>query len=89
MAIGAEPRDVARQVVSEAGRWILAGAAIGSVLGWIGTRALQSQLYAVRALDPWSWAGALVVLSAVLLIAVFRPAYHAAHVDPVSVLRAD
>jgi putative ABC transport system permease protein len=89
MAIGAAPRDVARQVIGEAGRWILAGAAIGSILGWVGTRALQSQLYAVGALDPWSWGGALLLLAAVLVVAVFRPAYHAAHVDAVSALRAD
>jgi ABC-type antimicrobial peptide transport system permease subunit len=55
----------------------------------MGTRALQSQLYQVEALDPWSWIGALLALTVVLMIAVFRPAYRAAHVDPVAVLRAD
>jgi putative ABC transport system permease protein len=89
IAIGASPGDVARQVVGEAGRWIIAGAVIGSALGWMGTRALQSQLYQVEALDPWSWVGALLALAVVLVIAVFRPAYRAAHVDPVAVLRAD
>jgi ABC-type antimicrobial peptide transport system permease subunit len=89
MAIGASPRDVARQVVGEAGRWILSGAVIGAALGWIGTRALQSQLYEVPALDPWSWTGALLALTLVLVMAVFRPAYRAAHVDPVAALRAE
>jgi ABC-type antimicrobial peptide transport system permease subunit len=89
MALGASPRDVARQVVGEAGRWIIGGAVVGSALGWIGTRALQSQLYQVEALDPWSWTGALLALALVLVIAVFRPAYRAAHVDPVTALRAD
>jgi ABC-type lipoprotein release transport system permease subunit len=55
----------------------------------MGTRALQSQLYQVEALDPWSWTGALFALAMVLVIAVFRPAYRAAHVDPVAALRAD
>jgi predicted permease len=89
IAIGASPRDVARQVVGEAGRWIIGGAVAGAALGWMGTRALQSQLYQVEALDPWSWTGALLALAVVLVIAVFRPAYRAAHVDPVAVLRAD
>ena len=89
MAIGASPRDVARQVVGEAGRWIVGGALGGSALGWMGTRALQSQLYQVEALDPWSWTGALLVLAVVLVVAVFRPAYLAAHVDPVTALRSE
>ncbi|HEY1307881.1 MAG TPA: ADOP family duplicated permease [Vicinamibacterales bacterium] len=89
MAVGASPREVAKQVVSEAARWIIAGAIAGAVLGWIGTRAMQSQLYEVRALDPWSWTGALLALAVVLVIAVFRPAYRAAHVDPVTALRSE
>jgi len=89
MAIGASPRDVARQVVGEAGRWIIGGAVAGTVLGWMGTRALQSQLYQVQALDPWSWTGALLALAMVLVMAVFRPAYRAAHVDPVAALRSE
>jgi putative ABC transport system permease protein len=75
--------------MGEAGRWIIGGAVAGSVLGWMGTRALQSQLYQVEALDPWSWTLALLALSLVLVIAVFRPAYRAAHVDPVTALRAE
>ena len=89
IAIGASPRDVARQVVGEAGRWIIGGALVGSVLGWMGTRALQSQLYQVEALDPWAWTGALLALALVLMMAVFRPAYRAAHVDPVTALRSE
>jgi hypothetical protein len=89
IAIGASPSDVARQVVGEAGRWIIGGAVAGSALGWMGTRALQSQLYGVPALDPWSWTGALVALAVVLVMAVVRPAYRASHVDPVTALRAD
>jgi predicted lysophospholipase L1 biosynthesis ABC-type transport system permease subunit len=89
MAIGASPRDVAQQVVGEAGRWIVGGAVAGAALGWIGTRALQSQLYEVQALDPWSWMGALLALAVVLVIAVFRPAYRAAHIDPVGALRLE
>jgi ABC-type antimicrobial peptide transport system permease subunit len=89
IAIGASPRDVAQQFVGEAGRWITGGALAGAALGWLGTRALQSQLYEVQALDPWSWTAALLALAAVLVMAVFRPAYRAAHVDPVTALRAE
>jgi predicted permease len=89
MALGAAPGDMAMQVVGESGRWILAGALFGSFAGWMGTRALRSQLYEVQAWDPWSWLGALVALAVVLAIAVFRPAYDAARVDPVTTLRGE
>ena len=89
IAIGAAPGDVASHIVGEAGRWIIGGALLGCVLGWIGTHVLQSQLYEVQAFDPWSWAGALLTLALVLITAVFRPAYRAAHVDPIRVLRAE
>jgi predicted permease len=89
IAIGAAPRDVATQFVGEAGRWIIGGALLGCALGWMSTRALQSQLYEVQTFDPWAWVGALLALAVVLMMAVFRPAYRAAHVDPVTALRAD
>jgi predicted permease len=89
IAGGAAPRDVARHVVSEAGRWIIAGAVAGCAVGWMGTRALQSQLYGVRALDAWSWAGALLALALVMAMAIFRPAYRAAHVDTIMALRSE
>jgi putative ABC transport system permease protein len=89
IALGAAPRDVAGQVAGEAVRWVVAGALLGCVLGWVAMRVLRSQLYQVEALDPWSWAGALLALSLVLMAAVFRPAYRAAHVDPIAAIRAD
>jgi putative ABC transport system permease protein len=89
MAIGAAPGDVAGHVVGEAGRWIAAGALIGCALGWMATRGLQSQLYDVQPLDPWSWTGAVLALALALLMAVVRPAYRAAHVDPIAALRAE
>ena len=61
----------------------------GAALGCMGTRALQSQLYQVEGLDPCSWTVALLALAVVLVIAIFRPAYRAAHVDPVTALSSN
>jgi predicted permease len=89
VALGAAPRAVAGDVVGEAGRWIIGGALLGSALAWMGTRAIESQLYEVQPLDPWAWTGALAVLALALVVAMSRPAYDATHVDPITALRAD
>ena len=89
MALGAAPADISRQVVSEAGRWIAAGAVLGCALAWAATRALEAQLYGVASHDPLSWIAALAVLGAALLVAVLLPAARAARVDPMESLRAD
>jgi predicted permease len=89
MALGAAPTDISRQVVGEAARWIVAGAALGCALAWAGTRAIESQLYGVGSRDPLSWIAALGMLCAALLLAVLRPAVRAARVDPIETLRAE
>jgi putative ABC transport system permease protein len=89
IALGAAPADISRQVVSEAGCWIAAGAVLGCALAWAGTRALKAQLYGVSSHDPVSWIAALGVLCVALLLAVLRPASRAARVDPMEALRAD
>jgi predicted permease len=87
MALGATPRLVAGQVLGEAVRWIAAGATLGVLLAWAGRGVLSSQLYGVTMSDSVSWFGALLVLSAVLMVSVLRPAARAAHVDPITALR--
>jgi hypothetical protein len=89
IALGAEPGDMARQVIGEAGRWIAAGAAGGALLASGVTRAIQSQLFQVATADPISWAAAFVMLGVALLAAVVRPAVRAARVDPIVTLQAD
>jgi predicted permease len=89
IALGAVPADISRQVISEAGRWIAAGAVLGCVLAWAGTRAIKAQLFGVGSHDPFSWIVSLVVLCVSLLLAVLRPAARAARVDPMEALRAD
>ena len=89
MALGAAPRDVARQVVGESGRWIIGGALLGCALGWMAHA--RAAVTALRSAGVGSMVvdGALLALALVLVIAVFRPAFDAAHVDPVTALRGD
>jgi putative ABC transport system permease protein len=87
MALGATPRLVAGQVLAEAVLWIAAGTGLGVLLAWTGKGVLKPQLYGVTMSDSISWFGALLVLSAVLMVSVLRPAARAARVDPMTALR--
>jgi ABC-type lipoprotein release transport system permease subunit len=50
---------------------------------------MQSVLYGVTAGDPSTYAAVVALLSAIALLASYLPAYRAARVDPIAVLRAD
>jgi ABC-type antimicrobial peptide transport system permease subunit len=66
-----------------------AGAVIGIVLGLLASRALQSLLYGVAAIDPVAFIAAGGTLVGVGALAAFLPARRASRVDPASTLRAE
>ncbi|HEX2162358.1 MAG TPA: ABC transporter permease [Thermoanaerobaculia bacterium] len=88
MALGASAGGVLRMVVGEGARLVAAGVALGTVAALLLSRALASQLYAVGATDPASFAAALVVLAAVALTAAWLPARRASRIDPGQALRS-
>ncbi|HSJ13509.1 MAG TPA: ADOP family duplicated permease, partial [Longimicrobiales bacterium] len=88
-ALGASRSGIVRMVVLNAGRVVLAGAAAGIVAAFWLTRVLESMLVDVTHADPLTYAAAAVVLALVALGAVFLPARRAAHVDPLTALRAE
>jgi putative ABC transport system permease protein len=65
------------------------GVAVGLVLAVIGTRALRSQLYAVRSTDPVTYLVLSALLLLVALLATYLPARRATRVDPLVTLRAE
>jgi putative ABC transport system permease protein len=87
MALGAQIRDVLRLVTRDgmlqAGLGLLAGLAASLAL----TRILASQLFAVSALDPPTFASVTLVLIAVAIAACCIPARRAMSIDPVAALR--
>ena len=89
MSLGAEPRIVVREMVRGGMILVFIGVGAGLVLALAGARLLQSLLFGVGALDPFTFGGVTVVLLAVALAAAYAPARRASRVDPVRALRAE
>jgi predicted permease len=88
-ALGASPGILARMVLAEAGRMVIAGLMLGVVAASFGTRLVTTLLFGVRPADP-----AMVVLAAVALASVaagsaYVPARRASRIDPAVALRLD
>lgn len=88
-ALGLDHRGVVRLIIAGAARVVLPGAAIGLLLAWWLTRALESMLVDITRTDPLAWAGAVTVLAGVAFAAALVPARRAARVDPLVALRSD
>jgi predicted permease len=87
VALGAGPGDVLRLILREGGMRLLIGLAIGSVIGFFGTKLLASSLYGVGAGDPITFGGTLVTLGLIGFFATLVPALRALRVNPVVALR--
>ena len=86
-ALGAEKKDVLRLILVQGMRLALAGAAIGLVFALALTRYAKEMLFGVKAAKPLTFAGVIVLLLGVTLLACFLPARRAMRVDPVVALR--
>ena len=87
MALGAGPRDVSRMILRQG--MFLAG--IGVVIGLVAavglTRLMSSLLYGVEPIDPVTFGAVAALLTAVSLVASYRPAVRASRTDPFEALR--
>jgi len=87
MALGATPQSILKIVLTNIGRWTIAGAVVGLVGGWLSARLLQSLLFEVRVHDPALFGLALALLMGVSFVAAWIPARRAMRVDPTVALR--
>ncbi|PYR62389.1 MAG: hypothetical protein DMF91_06935 [Acidobacteria bacterium] len=89
LALGASAASVVRLVAREGAVLTGLGGAIGLASAAGVTRTLRGLLYGVTPLDGVTIASVVVLVAVVAIVAVSRPAWCAARVDPVIALRAD
>jgi ABC-type antimicrobial peptide transport system permease subunit len=66
---------------------VLLGVAVGLPASWLATRAIRGLLFDVGSSDPVTYAGVLVVLAVVAVLAGYVPARRATRIDPAIALR--
>jgi predicted permease len=87
MALGATRGNVQLTVIRDTLRLALAGIGIGIVAAIAVARAIASLLFGTQATDPVTFAGMILLLGAVALVAGYIPARRASRVDPMMALR--
>jgi len=87
MAMGAERSHVLGLVVGQGLKLTGAGLVLGILVALALTRQLSSLLFGVSAYDPLTYAGVIIVLVLVALLACYIPAQRATRVDPLVALR--
>jgi putative ABC transport system permease protein len=89
MALGAVPGDVRRLVLRRGLALAIAGSLAGVGLGLFLARQIRHRLFGVEPTDPVTLVLAIVILSAIALLASWIPARSASRVNPVAALRSD
>src|SRR5437763_373604 len=88
-ALGASRADVLKLVLGKGISLIAIGLTAGLIGAFAASRALNSLLYGVGALDAVALIGALVTLAVVAFIACYLPARRASLVNPIDALRTE
>jgi putative ABC transport system permease protein len=87
MALGAQAAHVLRLVVGQALLLTAIGASIGTVGAFLSARSLASLLFGIRDTDPVTFAGMILVVFLLAMIASYAPARRALRIEPMLALR--
>lgn len=89
MALGAAPRAMQGQILTQTMTLAAIGLAIGIPAAWIAAKAIQGLLFGVVSSDPVTFGGVVTVVAMVAGLAGYVPARRASRIDPVSALRSE
>src|SRR3989440_3237418 len=89
LALGARPAQIRTLILSHGMQLLLIGSIIGLLSAFALSRAMQSVLFEVKAMDPEIYLGVSVVLFAATVLASWLPARRASRVDPIEALRTE
>ena len=89
MALGAQVHHILQLILKHGVALVSIGVVLGLVAAILATRLMSHMLYGVTATDPLTFGAIALLLSLVALVACYLPARRAAHVDPVTALRAE
>jgi predicted permease len=89
MALGARASEVRNLLLRQGMKPVLAGVAVGMIGSIVAGRLLESMLFGIRPLDPFSYTAVPAVVTAVALLACLIPANRAARIEPLEALREE
>jgi len=89
LALGASAKKVMRLVISRSLKLALIGMAAGLAMEVAGMRLIESMLFQISGRDPVTLTAVALLLATVVLIGCIGPAFRAARVDPMTILRAE
>jgi len=89
MAVGAVPSRVLAMILRQSLMVTGTGAVIGLLVAAGTTRYLESMLFELTPLDPWTFLAVAVMALVVAVLAAYPPAARASRVDPLAALRHD
>ena len=87
LALGAQASSVLRLIVGQGMKLVVLSTALGLAGAWALTHLLTKLLFNVQPTDPLTFAGVVLLLTMVALLACWIPARRATKVDPMIALR--